>query len=60
MEIDCVVEGVETIAELNALRELGCHLIQGYCYAPPMSQNDIPAFLAKMNELAKSQIVLSA
>jgi EAL domain-containing protein (putative c-di-GMP-specific phosphodiesterase class I) len=35
--MDVVAEGVET-AQLEALRERGCHLIQGYLFARPMSR----------------------
>lgn len=33
-----VAEGVETIHELNALRELGCDLLQGYHFARPSAE----------------------
>jgi predicted signal transduction protein with EAL and GGDEF domain len=36
MEIACVVEGVETRAQLDSLRRLGCDHIQGYYFARPM------------------------
>jgi EAL domain-containing protein (putative c-di-GMP-specific phosphodiesterase class I) len=32
-----LAEGVETLAQLNGLRQLGCHRIQGFFYAQPMS-----------------------
>lgn len=50
MEIDCVVEGVENNAELDALRELGCHLVQGYCYTRPISRDDVPDFLSRWRQ----------
>lgn len=36
MEIACVAEGVETRAQLDSLRRLGCDFIQGYYFAKPM------------------------
>lgn len=33
-----VAEGVETVDELNALRDLGCDLLQGYHFARPSSE----------------------
>jgi diguanylate cyclase (GGDEF)-like protein len=36
MEIACVAEGVETRAQLDTLRRLGCDFIQGYYFAKPM------------------------
>ncbi|MGV2067914.1 MULTISPECIES: putative bifunctional diguanylate cyclase/phosphodiesterase [Agrobacterium] len=46
MELECVVEGVETPAELTALQGLGATLVQGYIYAPPLREEDVGAFLS--------------
>ncbi len=34
--LDCVLEGVETEAELAVIRQLGGRLIQGYLFSPPV------------------------
>ncbi|QPF93633.1 putative bifunctional diguanylate cyclase/phosphodiesterase [Bradyrhizobium commune] len=47
MEIACVVEGVETRAQLDSLRRLGCDFIQGYYFAKPMSGDAIDKYLTK-------------
>ncbi|MEH2487295.1 putative bifunctional diguanylate cyclase/phosphodiesterase [Bradyrhizobium sp. AZCC 2230] len=47
MEIACVVEGVETRAQLDTLRRLGCDFIQGYYFAKPMPGAAIEDYLAK-------------
>lgn len=47
MEIACVVEGVETRAQLDTLRRLGCDFIQGYYFAKPMPGDAIDDYLAK-------------
>jgi predicted signal transduction protein with EAL and GGDEF domain len=47
MEIACVVEGVETRAQLDSLRRLGCDFIQGYYFAKPMPRDAIDDYLAK-------------
>ncbi|BBZ97028.1 diguanylate cyclase (GGDEF)-like protein [Bradyrhizobium diazoefficiens] len=47
MEIACVVEGVETRAQLDSLRRLGCDFIQGYYFAKPMRGDAIGEYLAK-------------
>lgn len=47
MEIACVVEGVETRAQLDSLRRLGCDFIQGYYFAKPMPGDAIDGYLAK-------------
>ncbi|MGE7368040.1 bifunctional diguanylate cyclase/phosphodiesterase [Neorhizobium sp. NPDC001467] len=35
--IEIVAEGVETAAHVDILRNLGCHVLQGYAFAKPMS-----------------------
>jgi len=36
MDLMAVAEGVETSAQLNALRDLGCELGQGYLFSVPV------------------------
>ena len=45
MGIGCVIEGVETSDELNALRKLGGILVQGYFYSPPVPETELSKFL---------------
>jgi EAL domain-containing protein (putative c-di-GMP-specific phosphodiesterase class I) len=40
-----VAEGVETAAELELLRRLGCHLVQGYLFSKPMTAPACDEFL---------------
>ncbi|MCD5994067.1 EAL domain-containing protein [Pseudomonas sp. CDFA 602] len=47
MSLGCVVEGVETLDELNALESLGCTLVQGYFYSPPISFEQTLVWLAR-------------
>lgn len=46
MEIACIVEGVETEAQLDSLRDLGCDLVQGYYFAKPMPAEAVASFIA--------------
>jgi EAL domain-containing protein (putative c-di-GMP-specific phosphodiesterase class I) len=39
-------EGVETAAQLDFLRGIGCHRAQGYHIARPLRADDVPTFLA--------------
>jgi diguanylate cyclase (GGDEF)-like protein/PAS domain S-box-containing protein len=41
-----LAEGVETIEQLELLRELGCDLAQGYYWAPPLAPSDLRTWLA--------------
>jgi len=40
LELTIVAEGIETQSHFNALKELGCHLGQGYFMCRPMAMND--------------------
>ena len=42
-----VAEGVEDEATLNALRDLGCDLAQGYFYTPPIPAEELERWLEK-------------
>ncbi|MBB1248799.1 EAL domain-containing protein [Rhizobium sp. G21] len=43
--IEIVAEGVETMEHADILRDLGCHYLQGYALARPMSPADLLPFL---------------
>jgi predicted signal transduction protein with EAL and GGDEF domain len=43
--LNCVVEGVETPAQLQILKTMGARLIQGYLIGRPMPASDISEFL---------------
>ncbi|MFT4675012.1 MAG: diguanylate cyclase (GGDEF)-like protein/PAS domain S-box-containing protein [Reinekea sp.] len=36
LNLNTVAEGVETEAQLTLLRDMGCHVFQGYLYSPPI------------------------
>lgn len=44
-DIETVAEGVETAAHADLLRQLGCHVLQGYAFAKPMAADDFIAFV---------------
>jgi diguanylate cyclase (GGDEF)-like protein len=46
MGLHCVAEGVETTAQLEAVRELGCDTVQGFVYSRPKRAADLAAWLA--------------
>ena len=45
MQLECIVEGVETVTELGALKNLGCTRAQGYLFAKPMRASEIRGWL---------------
>ncbi|RUM45956.1 MAG: hypothetical protein DSY46_01275, partial [Hydrogenimonas sp.] len=44
-----VAEGVEEPEQVDYLKEVGCHYIQGYYYAPPLNEADAIALLKRYN-----------
>ncbi|MES2422793.1 MAG: EAL domain-containing protein [Pseudomonadota bacterium] len=38
-------EGVETPQQMALLREMGCHVVQGFAYARPMPASELPAYI---------------
>ncbi|MBQ8971646.1 MAG: EAL domain-containing protein [Clostridia bacterium] len=45
-----VAEGVETREQLNALKEVGCDMAQGYFFSSPIPANEFDDFLKKGKE----------
>jgi diguanylate cyclase len=54
---DVIAEGIETPAQAQALRALGCRRGQGYLYAAPLSENDALALLRTQPAVASSPAV---
>ena len=53
--IDIVAEGVETMEHAKILKDLGCHLLQGYALARPMTSEQLIEFCRmKDREAAKA------
>lgn len=43
LEVTCVAEGAEEYAQILALRELGCEIVQGYYYSKPLPVQEFEA-----------------
>jgi diguanylate cyclase (GGDEF)-like protein len=46
LELECIVEGVETAGQLAILHKIGCRIFQGYLFARPMPTSELLACLA--------------
>lgn len=55
-----VAEGVETLAQCRALREMGCDLAQGYLFSRPLPAEDMARLLHDQREAAGRNAQLSA
>lgn len=47
MELDCIIEGVETASQLRQLREMGCRAAQGYLFCRPVPLRDLSTWLSQ-------------
>lgn len=45
LDLDVIVEGVETAAEIELLDQLGCHIVQGFYYGRPTSGEELSSRL---------------
>jgi diguanylate cyclase len=41
LQLQVVAEGIETNDQLDLLRQSGCHIVQGFFYAPPLCISDL-------------------
>ena len=46
-ELPTIAEGVETEEQLQALRRMGCDIVQGYYFSRPLPAQEFEAFLTK-------------
>lgn len=53
LDVRVVAEGVETVEQLDFLRERGCDEIQGYYFARPLPANEISELLLHGNRFLK-------
>ena len=47
LKLDVIAEGVETQAQLDILRSLGCDYAQGYFFSRPLDEQAVVAFMAE-------------
>jgi EAL domain-containing protein (putative c-di-GMP-specific phosphodiesterase class I) len=49
LKLEVVAEGVESMAQLEFLRELRCHYVQGYYFSKPLPADEVLFFLQQGN-----------
>jgi diguanylate cyclase (GGDEF)-like protein len=47
MGLRLVAEGVEQVCQMNELRRLGCHIMQGFLFSPPVSADLVDGYLQR-------------
>ena len=51
---EIIAEAVETVAQADILRAMGCDVIQGFVFSPAMSESDFMAWVGSGRQTAKS------
>jgi EAL domain-containing protein (putative c-di-GMP-specific phosphodiesterase class I) len=52
LALEVVAEGVETAAANSLLKQLGCDLVQGYYYTPPLPPDELDTWLRQHRRIA--------
>lgn len=60
MGIGCILEGVETADELEAIQSLGGQFVQGYFYSKPMQESETAKFIDETSSLRFFKKIKSA
>lgn len=50
LDVPVVAEGVEEIEQLNVLRDMGCDIVQGYYFSPPLPEQRFGELIEKEYE----------
>ena len=59
LSLDVVAEGVETLAQAEALRNLGCRTGQGFLWSHPMEPARLQELLAAQHSFARRPVVIA-
>ncbi len=60
LNINICAEGVETVEQLNYLKNQACHQLQGYYYSKPIMLNDLALKINELNESSKEIVNIPA
>lgn len=53
LEVPVIAEGVETKEQMEALREIGCDIVQGYYFSKPIPADEFEDFIIKRRDIDK-------
>lgn len=55
LEVPVIAEGVETLGQLDILREAGCDIIQGYFFSPPLPPEQFEKLIEKELSIERNE-----
>ncbi|WP_058534182.1 putative bifunctional diguanylate cyclase/phosphodiesterase [Legionella saoudiensis] len=58
MEIKCLAEGVETIEQVQFLKENGCHIMQGFYFSEPLEPKEFFKLLKKYSKRSHEKLLI--
>ena len=56
LNVPVIAEGVETEKQLDALKELGCDIVQGYFFSKPVPASEFEPFILQRKEAEKQTV----
>ncbi|MBE3554306.1 MAG: EAL domain-containing protein, partial [Thermicanus sp.] len=51
LRLKLIVEGVEEADQMTLLNQLGCEIVQGYLFSPPLPADGVQVFLNQNSEV---------
>ena len=60
LSVPVIAEGVETAEQLNALKAMGCDIVQGYYFSKPVPAAEFERFLTERRDMEPQASVLNA
>lgn len=55
LEVPVIAEGVETKEQLDALKVMGCDIVQGFYFSKPVSTDKFEEFIVDMGKMSESR-----
>ena len=55
LKLDVVAEGVETVEQVEFLKNNNCFIVQGYYFSPPIAERDLPTLFERLEQMAKDE-----
>ena len=56
LSVPVIAEGIETEEQLDAMRSLGCDIVQGYFFSRPVPPEDFEPFILQLKEAEKAGV----